>query len=209
MASKEKRESSPLTPGTFEVDRVRLHEFWDKDAQQQFAKWEKADIATLPKAHFLTGEEHLLIGSSWPFTANYPLTPGVLLAQPGEITEVNRARRKFKELRCALAPLRPALPEPTKEKAMCAILSLSDIDAKTGEAGLPKLVGLKIIENGEERTERDVAVLSRYTFDPSILREREARRYDDFTKSYTDSGDSEIAARFQKSKKAFLKYYRK
>ena len=196
------------SPVNFRVDEKRLHEFWTEAVEKKFEELKKAEISALDKPDIMTGEEHLLIASSWPFTHNYPVTPGIALAQPTKIAEINQARQKFKELRCFWAPLRPALSEPTREKTVFPIIALSDVDPKTGETPLPKLVGLEILEGGQKRVERDESVLSQYTFDPTLVRDKQIRWFDEFIKSYTEEGDLERVAAFQKSKAAFLKYYR-
>ncbi len=192
----------------FQVDEKRLHEFWTDAVEQKFAELKKANIQALGKPDVMTGEEHLLIASSWPFTHNYPVTPGIALAQPTKIAEINQARQKFKELRCFWAPLRPALPEPNRERQIFPLVSLKSINTETGETEMPQLVGLEIWEGGEKRIERDEAVLKQYTFDPALVRDKQIRWFDGFIKEFTEEGDLERVAAFQKSKEVFLKYYR-
>lgn len=196
-------------PETFRVDEARLHESWNEHSAKEFERWKEADISTLKKPDVMTGEEHLLLASSWPFTFNYPITPAIALAQPAKIAEINQARQKYKEVRCFWAPVRPALPEPNEEKQVFPLISLSNINSQTGEAEMPQLVGLEIWEGGKKRIERDETMLKQYVFDPALVREKQIRWFDGFIKSYMESGDLERVASFQKSKEVFLKYYRK
>lgn len=212
-------EATPQKP--FQVDFARLTEYDLKNFNNFLERSkhlpENERLERLNRPYFLTGEEHLWIGSTTEFQYSYPLTPAALIYFPDRLNEINKKRKELMDI-----PVGKWLhgtqitPNPSEAGYQYAYLSLEELDPTTGERkNTPRVAALANdaasandrlnLWDNEQNKIRDPEILKKFSYNPNAFMENRIAQFDRKIKS---AEGKKLKDYYRLEKELFLRHYR-